>query len=61
MLTMTDISGAWPMREPDDLPANPDEIDLDRVVADPCYRAAVIELLRKWGLCGGRANRRLEN
>jgi hypothetical protein len=43
---------------PRDLPATPDEIDLDRLVADPDYRRAVKDLLRRWGIRGdGRAGR----
>jgi hypothetical protein len=37
---------------PGDLPESPDDIDLDRSVADPEYRRAVQELLRRWGICG---------
>lgn len=36
---------------PDDLPARPDDIDLDRIVTDPEYRRAVQDLLRQWGIC----------
>ena len=43
---------------PRDLPATPDNIDLDRLVADPDYRRAVKDLLRRWGIRGdGRAGR----
>lgn len=34
----------------DDLPATPDDIDLDRIVTDPEYRRAVQDLLRQWGI-----------
>lgn len=45
---------------PDELPASPDDIDLDRIVTDPDYRRAVQDLLRRWGICGDpRKNRRL--
>lgn len=33
-----------------DLPASPDDIDLDRVVHEPAYREAVKDLLRRWGV-----------
>ena len=33
---------------PDELPATPDDIDLDRIVTDPRYRGAVKALLRTW-------------
>lgn len=33
-----------------DLPASPDDIDLDRVVNEPAYREAVKDLLRRWGV-----------
>lgn len=38
---------------PGDLPATPDDIDLDGIVTDPEYRRAVQDLLRRWGLCDG--------
>lgn len=45
---------------PGELPATPDDIDLDRIVNDPDYRRAVQTLLRRWGICGdSRKNRRL--
>ena len=56
MLTMChDIAMHHPIA-PDELPATPEEIDLERVVNDPEYRAAVKELLRRWteGAEGGR-------
>ena len=38
-------------RQPvDGLPKRPEDIDLDRVVTDLEYRAAVKELLRRWGI-----------
>lgn len=39
---------------PGELPATPDDIDLDRIVSDPDYRRAVQELLRRWGICKRR-------
>jgi hypothetical protein len=36
---------------PADLPARPEDIDLDRVVEDAEYRRAVQTLLRRWGVC----------
>ena len=33
-----------------ELPASPDDIDLDRVVTDPACRRAVQDLLRRWGV-----------
>lgn len=33
---------------PEELPASPDDIDLQRVVNDPDYREAVKDLLREW-------------
>ena len=39
---------------PRDLPATPEDIDLDRLVADPDYRRAVKDLLRRWGIRGDR-------
>lgn len=33
---------------PEELPSNPEEIDLNRVVSDPDYRAAVKDLLHRW-------------
>lgn len=42
---------------PGDLPNSPDDIDLDRIVTDPDYRSAVQELLRRWGVCDGGADK----
>lgn len=39
---------------PGELPATPDDIDLERIVNDPDYRRAVQELLRRWGICNNR-------
>lgn len=36
----------------EDLPATPDDIDLDRIVEDPAYREAVKGLLRRWNHTG---------
>lgn len=36
--------------QPRDLPATPDDIDMERIVDDPEYRHAVKELLKRWGL-----------
>ena len=33
-----------------DLPARPEEIDMDRIVDDPDYRKAVQRLLKRWGV-----------
>lgn len=55
-MTMTSMIHAIATKRsipPDDLPATPDDIDLDRIVTDPDYRRAVQELLRRWGICGG--------
>ncbi|MGB0631157.1 MAG: hypothetical protein ACPGRZ_10715 [Alphaproteobacteria bacterium] len=41
---------------PRELPATPDDIDLDRLVADPDYRRAVKDLLRRWGIRGDQKN-----
>ena len=56
MLTMRHDIAMQHAIPPDELPATPDEIDLERVVHDPDYRAAVKELLRRWaeGVAGGR-------
>jgi hypothetical protein len=35
-----------------DLPRNPDQIDLERIVNDPYYRERVKALLRKWNATG---------
>ncbi len=35
-----------------DLPRNPDQIDLERIVNDPDYRERVKALLRKWNATG---------
>lgn len=43
---------------PGELPATPDDIDLDRIVNDPDYRRAVQTLLRRWGICGNRGKTR---
>jgi hypothetical protein len=56
MLTMTKspcpLSAHKNRPPPGDLPESPDDIDLDRIVADPEYRRAVQELLRRCGICG---------
>ncbi len=59
--TMATILHTVPSRErvpPGELPASPDDIDLDRVVTDPAYRRAVLELLRRWGICDDRDRRK---
>jgi hypothetical protein len=41
-----------------ELPATPDDIDLERIVTDPEYRRAVQTLLRRWGICDKRRKQR---
>ncbi len=54
MLTMTRTIASniaiKPRVPPADLPATPDDIDLDRIVVDADYRRAVQDLLRRWGI-----------
>lgn len=50
MLSETDELRMRKDRQPRDLPATPDEIDIDRIVDDPEYRRAVKELLKRWGV-----------
>lgn len=53
-LTMLSITRSVAVKDtvpPGELPATPDDIDLDRIVNDPDYRRAVQELLRRWGIC----------
>ena len=54
MLSMTHTVAIKERIPPDELPATPDDIDLDRIVNDPDYRRAVQELLRRWGICERR-------
>jgi len=59
--TMLPLLQTYAMNErvpPRDLPATPDDIDLDRLVADPAYRSAVKDLLRRWGIRGDRQRER---
>lgn len=50
MISMTQTPAAKRSIPPGDLPATPDDIDLERIVSDPDYRRAVQELLRRWGI-----------
>ena len=51
MLSMIHTVAIKDVIPPGELPATPDDIDLDRIVTDPDYRRAVQELLRRWGIC----------
>tara|TARA_R110000868_G_scaffold32394_3_gene117787 strand:- start:3386 stop:3565 length:180 start_codon:yes stop_codon:yes gene_type:complete len=50
MLTMHPRTSLKDRIPPGDLPATPDDIDLERIVNDPAYRRAVQDLLRRWGI-----------
>lgn len=54
MLSMTHTVAIKEGIPPGELPATPDDIDLERIVNDPDYRRAVQELLRRWGICERR-------
>jgi hypothetical protein len=52
MLSMIQTIATKRSIPPGELPAAPEDIDLDRIVNDPDYRRAVQDLLRRWGICG---------
>jgi hypothetical protein len=58
MMSMINALAVKQSIPPGELPATPDDIDLERIVTDPEYRRAVQDLLRRWGICDNRRNER---